>query len=732
MVFRRSILGMVSCALVACASTSSPHSPPSTSPVSSEPSMPSTTVSTDRLQYPVTRKVDHVDEYHGHRITDPYRWLEEPDSDESRAWVQAQNRVTFGYLERIPARSDITKRLQSLWNYERYSSPFRRGGRYFYFKNDGLQNQSVLYVQDTIDAAPRVLLDPNTWSKEGTTALSSMGFSEDGKLLAYSQSEGGSDWNTWHLLDVEKGTKLPDVLQWSKWSGASFTHDGKGFFYSRYPAPEEGKSLEEANYFHQVFYHHIGTDQSDDVLVFEDREHKTRGFGASVTDDGAYLVLEVWEGTDTRNRVYYAKLGPNGAYDPSIQFVKLLDEFDAGYAFAGNVGSNFYFRTDKDAPRGRFIRISLDAPDPARWTTLIAEAEDKLEGVKLLGNGFLVSWLHQAHDKVTFHDMSGALVREIELPVLGSVGGFDGKLADTDTFYTLTSFTYPATVFHLDLQTGTSTLFRKPAVDFDSDAYEVKQVTYPSKDGTPVPMFLVYKKGVVLDGNNPTLLYGYGGFNISLTPSFDPSRIVWLERGGVYAQPSLRGGGEFGEAWHEAGMLGKKQTVFDDFAAAAEWLIQNGYTKPSRLGISGRSNGGLLVGASITQRPELFGAAIAGVGVLDMLRFHRFTIGHAWTSEYGSADNADDFPFLRAYSPLHNVRPNTRYPSTLVVTADHDDRVVPAHSFKFAATLQAAHSGDNPVLIRIDTQAGHGAGKSTKKLIEEKADEWAFLLHTLR
>lgn len=683
------------------------------------------------LKYPQAAQGDQVDDYHGVEVKDPYRWLEDPDAEASRQWIEAENELTFGFLQQIDARPRITKRLEALWNYERYSAPFRRAGQLFFFKNDGLQNQSVLYRQKSLDAAPEAVLDPNSWSREGTTALASFGFSEDGKMLAFAKSEGGSDWNTWYVKDLETGTELKDELKWSKWSTASWTHDGKGFFYSRYPAPKEGDALEEANYNHKVYYHRIGTPQQDDALVYEDPKNKAWGFDAQVSEDGKFLIIHVWEGTDTRNRLYYLKLGRNGAYNPKAKVVKLLNDFDAGYEFVGNAKNTFYFRTDLEAPRGRLIAIQTNRPKRNAWRTILKQGEDKLESAQLLGNGILATWLHQAQHRVTFHNLKGKLEREISLPVIGSVRGFDGKANDEETFYTLTSFTYPSTVFHLNTKTGESQLFRQPKVDFQPDEYEVKQVTYPSKDGTEIPMFLVHKKGLELDGNRPTLLYGYGGFNISLTPSFDPSRLVWLEQGGVYAQPSLRGGGEFGEDWHQAGMFGKKQNVFDDFAAAAEWLQANGYTKAEKLAISGRSNGGLLVGASITQRPELFGAAIAGVGVLDMLRFHRFTIGHAWTTEYGSADNADQFPFLYAYSPLHQVKADVAYPATLVVTADHDDRVVPAHSFKFAATLQAAQSGENPILIRIDTQSGHGKGKSTQKRIEEKADEWAFLAKTL-
>jgi prolyl oligopeptidase len=682
------------------------------------------------LMYPTTKTVDHVDDYHGTKVQDPYRWLEDLDSDDTKSWIEEQNKLTFGFLEKIPEREALKERLTGLWNYERYSAPFKEGGRYFYFKNDGLQNQSVLYKMDALDAEPTVLLDPNAWSKEGTTALGGYGFSDDGKWMAYSKSEGGSDWRTWSVINVETGEVQKDEVKWSKFSPASWTHDNKGFFYSRYPAPE-GDKLETANYFMKVYYHRVGTSQDEDVLVYEDKANDKRGFWPMVTEDGKYLILHIWEGTDTRNRMYYMKLNADGGFTKTGDVVKLLDGFDADYSLFGNVDDVFYFRTDKDAPKGRVIAIDLKKPAPASWKTILAERDDKLEWASMIGGGILAGWLHQARDMVTFHEMSGEQIREVELPTVGSAGGFSGKSKDTETFYSFTSFTYPSSVFHLDLTTGTSTLFRQPKVDFDPSAYETEQVTYRSKDGTDVPMFLVYKKGLKKDGTNPTYLYGYGGFNISLTPSFAVSRVAWLERGGIYAQPSLRGGGEFGEEWHKAGMFEKKQNVFDDFAAAAEYLIAEKWTSAKKIGIGGGSNGGLLVGASITQRPELFGAALCSVGVLDMLRFHKFTIGHAWTTEYGSADEKEQFPYIYKYSPLHNVKAGVSYPATMIATADHDDRVVPAHSYKFAAELQKGQAGEAPILIRVDTKAGHGAGKSTAMLIEETADKWAFLMEVL-
>lgn len=689
-----------------------------------------------KLVYPDTKKGDVADDYHGVKVPDPYRWLEDADAPETAAWVKAQNEVTFGWLERVPARAALKTRLTELWDYERYSPPWREGKgkerRTFFFKNDGLQNQSVLYVFDRPDAegAPRVLLDPNTLSTDGTVALSGSSVSDDGKLMAYALSSGGSDWQEWHVKDVATGADRPDVLKWSKWSGAAWTPDNQGFFYARYPAPKEGDALEEANYFHKVYYHRMGDPQEKDALVVEDAEHKTWGFGPAVTEDGKYLIVSVWDGTDRRNRLWFKELGKKGA-----PLLKLFDDFDASYGFIGNQGTTFFIVTDLDAPRRRLVSVDVKGFKPGTRPVLkelVPEhAKDKLDSASMIGGGFLIGWLQNAHDVVTFHDLKGAKVRELPLPTIGTTSGFAGKSKDKETWFAFTSFTYPTVIYKLDLESGVSTLWRQPSVKFTPGDYEAKQVFYKSKDGTEIPMFLVHKTGLVLDGNNPTYLYAYGGFNVSLTPQFSPGLIAWLERGGVYAQPTLRGGGEFGEDWHAAGMLDKKQNVFDDFFAAADWLVANKVTRTERLGIGGGSNGGLLVGASITQHPEKFGAAVAMVGVMDMLRYHKFTIGHAWVNEYGSSDDAKLFPELHRYSPLHALKAGTRYPATLITTADHDDRVVPAHSFKFAAAIQAAQAGPAPVLIRIDVRAGHGAGKPTAKVIEELADRWSFLLAAL-
>jgi len=678
------------------------------------------------LVYPPSRELEQVDDYNGIQVPDPYRWLEDPDSDETKTWVEAQNQVTFSYLNEIPVREQIKQRLTKLWDFEKYGIPFKEGDRYFYFKNDGLQNQSVLYCLTSLEAEPRVLLDPNKLSEDGTVALSGMAISEDGKLMAYGLSTSGSDWQEWKVRDVETGKDLPDELKWIKFSGASWTQDGRGFFYSRYDEPNEKTKLEDVNYFQKLFYHHLGKPQSEDVLIYHRPDQKEWGFGGGVTEDGRYLIISVWRGTEPKNLVFYQDLT-----NPDAEVVELINEFAASYSFIDNDGSVFWFQTDLDAPRGRVIAIDTSNPAPDQWQEIIPQADETLEGVGLLNNQFIAEYLKDAYSQIKIFDLNGSFVREVALPGIGSGGGFGGKRRDTETFYSFTSFTMPATIYRYDMVSGESTVFRQPQVDFNPADYETKQVFYSSKDGTQVPMFITHKKGIVLDGNNPTYLYAYGGFNISITPSFSVGMLVWMEMGGIYAVPNLRGGGEYGEEWHQAGTKLNKQNVFDDFIAAAQWLIANKYTSPAKLAISGGSNGGLLVGACMTQRPDLFGAALPAVGVMDMLRFAQFTIGWAWTSEYGSPDNPEEFKALYSYSPLHNLKPGTSYPATMITTADHDDRVVPAHSFKFAAALQAAHTGSAPVVIRIETKAGHGAGKPTTKIIEEIADRWAFLMRTL-
>ena len=695
--------------------------------------------SSQAFVYPPTRKSDQVDNYHGTQVADPYRWLEDLNSEETSAWVEAQNQLTFSYISEIPVREPLKERLTKLWNYEKYGIPFKQGNRYFYFKNDGLQNQSVLYTLTTLDAEPTLLFDPNLLSEDGTIALSGLAISEDGQLMAYGLSTSGSDWNEWKVRNVETGEDFPDDLKWVKFSGASWTHDSQGFFYSRYDQPNEATKLEDLNYYQKLYYHKLGTPQSEDILIYHRPDQKEWMFGAGVTEDGRYLIISVDRGTDPKNLIYYKDL-----QTPDSPVVELISEFEANYSFIDNEGSIFWFRTDLDAPRGRVIAIDINKPTPPNppllrgekeikegWQEVIPQTDETLESVGLLNNQFVTDYLKDARSSIKIFDLEGSFVREVELPGIGSAGGFGGKRYDTETFYSFTSFTIPTTIYRYDMVSGKSTLFRQPKVDFKPDEYETKQVFYTSKDGTSVPMFITHKKGLQLDGNNPTLLYGYGGFNVSLTPSFSVSRLVWMEMGGVYALPNLRGGGEYGEEWHQAGTKLNKQNVFDDFIAAAEWLINHKYTQPEKLAIAGGSNGGLLVGACMTQRPELFGAALPAVGVMDMLRFHKFTIGWAWCSDYGSPENLEEFKALSAYSPLHNLKTGTAYPATLISTADHDDRVFPAHSFKFAAALQAAHGGDKPVLIRIETKAGHGAGKPTSKIIEELADEWAFLVRSL-
>ena len=679
-----------------------------------------------RWAYPSTRWADVVDEYHGVKVGDPYRWLEDDNSPETKAWVDAENAVTFGYLRRIPERGAIRARLTKLWNYERYGVPVKQGGRYFFTKNDGLQNQAVLYTLTSLDVTPAVLLDPNTLSADGTVALTAYEVSDDGNLMAYGLATAGSDWQEWKVRDVRTGQDLSDHIKWVKFSRASWTKDSRGFFYSRYDEPTEAARLTRTNYFHKLYHHRLGTPQSDDRLVYERPDHKDWNFYGTVTDDGRYLVIAASQGSARKNRVLYQDLRSPGA-----PVVELLMEFDAEYSFIDNDGPRFWFKTDLGAPRGRVIAIDITRPERSQWKEIIPEAKDALVSVGAVNDTFIASYLKDAQSRVRVFALDGSPLRELVLPGIGTVGGFWGKRTDTETFYSFTSFTQPGTIYRYEAARGRSEVFRRPKVDFDPDLYETRQVFYASKDGTRVPMFLTFRKGVKLDGRNPTYLFGYGGFKISVTPWFSVSRLVWMEMGGVYAVANLRGGGEYGEEWRLAGTKLNKQKVFDDFIAAAEWLVAEKYTSPATLAIAGGSNGGLLVGAVLNERPDLFGAALPDVGVMDMLRFHRFTIGWAWASEYGSSDKPDEFAALRAYSPLHNIKPGAKYPATLITTADHDDRVVPAHSFKYAATLQRAQGGPAPILIRIETRAGHGAGRPTSKIIEESADALAFLVSAL-
>ena len=680
------------------------------------------------LSYPLTKKVDQQDNYHGTTIADPYRWLEDANSAETKVWVDAQNKVTQAYLGQIPERDTIKQRLTKLWNYERYSVPYKEGGRYFYSRNDGLQNQAVLFTMKSLADTPRVLLDPNTLAADGTVALSGTAVSPNGKYLAYGVAASGSDWTEWKVRDIDTGKDIDDHLKWVKFSGASWTPDGKGFFYSRYDAPEEAGKLASTNYFHKLYYHAIGTPQSADVLVYDRADQKEWLLGGDVTDDGQYLIINASKGSSPKNGVFYKDLTK-----PDSKVVPLAEAFDASYNFIDNDGPVFYFSTDKNAPRSRVVAIDTRKGPAAEWKEIIGESAQTLVGANMVNNQIVAEYLADARSMVKIVDRKGKLVREIKLPGIGSAAGFSGKRNETETFYSFTGFTNPTTIYRLDMKSGKSTVFRQPKVDFDPSAYETRQQFFTSRDGTKVPMFIVSKKGIKLDGSNPTYLYAYGGFNVSLTPSFSTANLAWMEMGGVYVLANLRGGGEYGEAWHRAGTKLQKQNVFDDFIGAAEWLIANKVTSPAKLAIGGGSNGGLLVGAAMTQRPELFGAAIPQVGVMDMLRFHKFTIGWAWTSDYGSSENPEEFKALVKYSPLHNLKPGACYPATMITTADHDDRVVPAHSFKFAAAQQAAQApGGAPVLIRIETRAGHGAGKPTAKQIEEVADRWGFLSRALK
>lgn len=679
----------------------------------------------EKLDYPKSKQVNQVDNFFGSAVADPYRWLEEDvrNSDSVRKWVDSQNALTFSVINQLPYRNEIEARLTKLWDYEKYGTPFKRGERYFYFKNNGLQNQSVLYKLQSLEGNPTVLIDPNQWSADGTNALGGLEFSDDGNLLAYGVQKAGSDWRTWKVMDVESGKQLSDELNWIKFGSVSWTKDSKGFFYSCYDEPKSDEKFQGLNLGQKVYYHRIGDPQSKDQLIHENPENPKYGFLPEVGEDGKYLVITVWQGTDDRYRVLYQNLD-----DPNSKLTALIENFENEYSFLGNDGSNFYFKSDFNAPKKCILSIDTLHPEPAHWKVIVPESDDSMESAGIVGNNFIVQYLQDAKSLVKLYGLDGEYARDVELPGIGTASGFGGRRDQKETFYSFSSFNRPPSVYRYDLKSGISTLIREANVDFNPDDFVVKQVFYNSKDGTQVPMFIAHKKGLELNGKNPTLLYAYGGFNISLTPSFSIPRLQWMEMGGIFAMPNLRGGGEYGKAWHKAGTKTKKQNVFDDFIAAAEYLIAKGYTSANHLGIQGGSNGGLLVGACMAQRPDLYGACLPAVGVMDMLRFHKFTAGRFWVDDYGSSEaSAEEFNALFAYSPYHNLVDGEEYPPTMVTTADTDDRVVPGHSFKFAARLQAAQAGSNPVLIRIETKAGHGAGKPTAKIIEEYADLWAFL-----
>ncbi len=673
-----------------------------------------------QFQYPKTATVDHKDNYFGQTVEDPYRWLEYDTAMNVKQWVSEQNSVTFGYLDKIPFREKVKDRLTKLMNYPKYGAPFRAGKNWFFYKNDGLQNQSVLYIQrGSLEAKPEVFLDPNKLSTDGTTSLAGISFDKNGKYMSYSISKAGSDWREIYVMEVKTKKVLKDKIEWAKFTGVNWY--GNGFYYSRYPQPTDTASkLSTANSYHKVYYHILGTPQSADALIYEEKEHPQRLFGVGITEDERYLSLYITQRGSNGNALYYRDLKKRS------EFIPIMTTFDDDISIIDNIGDKLLLSTNRNAPNQKVVLFDPAKPQEENWKVILPERPEPLQSVSIFGDKLIATYMKDVSHRVYVYDLNGKFEHEIPLETLGNVSGFGGKRNDPFTFYTLTSFTYPATIYKYDIKSKTSTLFRKTEVDFVPSDYETKQVFYPSKDGTKIPMFIVHKKGIPLDGNNPTLLYGYGGFNISIGPSFSPSRLLWLEQGGIYAVANIRGGSEYGEKWHEAGMRLNKQNVFDDFIAAAEYLIGSKYTNPSKLAIQGGSNGGLLVGAVTNQRPELFKVALPAVGVMDMLRFQKFTIGWAWVNDYGSSDDSVQFEYLKKYSPVHNIREGVNYPATLVTTADHDDRVVPAHSFKYISTLQKKYSGPNPVMIRIETSAGHGAGKPTAKIIEETSDIYSF------
>jgi prolyl oligopeptidase len=681
------------------------------------------------ISYPAASTGTVVSDYHGVKVPDPYRWMEDIDSPATRAWVEAEGKLSRAYLDALPGRAEIAARLKQVWNFERWGAPVRYGHYWLYTHNDGLQNQDVIFVTTDPATAGRVLLDPNTLSKDGTVALRETAISDDGRLFAYALSDAGSDWQIWHVRNVDTGVDLPDEIHWSKAGGGSWRKDASGFYYTSYDAPKSGDVLKAANEYEKLFFHKLGTPQSQDTLVYTRTDDPEWFVGGVVTDDGRYLVIQANHGDEVQNTLLVQDLTA-GATAP-IQPV--IPKPTAVYNFVGNIGPTLYVMTDDGAPKYKLVAIDLANSDPAHWRTAVPEGADTLDSVSLVGGQFVAEYLHDAHSAVRRYTPEGKLIAEVKLAGLGEASGFAGRIADHETYYSYSGFTTPPSVYRLDLKSGASTLWKTPKLEgFDPNSYETHQVFYPSKDGTRVSLYIVARKGTRLDGNNPTLLYGYGGFNISEEPTFSPAIAGWLETGGVYAMANLRGGGEYGRAWHEGGMKTHKQNVFDDFIGAAEYLIAQHWTSPKHLGINGRSNGGLLIGAVEEQRPELFAAAVPQVGVMDMLRFRDFTVGKGWESDFGSVDNPDEFKAIFAYSPLQNVKPGVNYPPTLVTTGDHDDRVYPAHSFKFTAAMQKADPNGNPILLRVETRAGHGSGKPTSKLIEETADIYAFLWNAIK
>ncbi len=694
-----------------------------------QPAEPEATAAdTVAIDYPASATVDHVDNYHGTEVADPYRWLEDDvrESENVSNWVNAQNAVTFDYLATIEERSLIEKRLTALWDYERFGLPRKEGGRYFYSYNNGLQNQSVVYTQASLDEEAELLIDPNTWSDDGTVALASYFPSPDGTHVAYLVQDGGSDWRVGEVLNIETGEKLDDRLEWLKFTGLSWAGDSSGFYYSRYPATSEEEKFRSLNKDMTIYFHEVGTPQEDDVVVYAAPDNPDWGPRAQVTDDGNHLIITISVGTDSRYSIAYQDLT-----NPESRPGMIIEGFDYDYSLIGNIGDDLYFRTNNGAPKNRLIVIDAKDPAPENWREVIPEAEDVLDGVNLVGGKIIAEYMQDAWSVVKIYDLDGNHTGNVDLPGIGMAFGFGGKADDAETFYGYTSFNTPSTINRFDIETGETTVFKAPDVPFNPDDYVVEQVFYSSRDGTRVPMFIAHHRDVVPDGNRPTLLYAYGGFNISLQPSYSVTRMAWMEMGGIFALANIRGGGEYGEEWHKAGTRLNKQNVFDDFIAAAEYLIDEGYTRTEKLAVQGGSNGGLLIGAVVNQRPDLFGVALPAVGVMDMLRFHQFTAGRFWTDDYGSADDREEFEALLAYSPYHNIQDGVAYPPTLVTTADTDDRVVPGHSFKYAARIQEVQGGDAPVLIRIETRAGHGAGVPTEKRIAAYADTWAFVVRNL-